>query len=137
MRPPVPEEFYAGKLDFPAEGLMFVGEKGKILSSAFTLTKPYVLSGDLSLAKDLDKKIQYEKESGVQKFVDGIKNNRQTDGSFRHAWPVTEAVNLYAAALRSGKMLMYDAQNRQITNVPDANKYLTREYRKGWSLEEV
>jgi hypothetical protein len=137
MHPPVPEEFYTQDIEFPAEGLMFVGDKGKILSSSFTLTEPYVLSGDLNLAKNLDKKVKYERASGVQRFVDGIKNNRQTDGSFRHAWPITEAVNLYAAALRSGKILKYDAQSRQVTNVPDANKYLTRDYRKGWSLEEI
>jgi hypothetical protein len=137
MRPPVPEEFYAQNLEFPAEGLMFVGDKGKILSSSFTLTKPYVLSGDMNLARDLDKNVQYERASGVQRFVDGIKNNQQTDGSFRYAWPITEAVNLYAAALRSGKILRYDALSRQVTNIPDANKYLSREYRKGWDLEEV
>ncbi len=137
MRPPVPGEFYEKNQDFPAEGLMFVGDKGKILSSSFTLTKPYVLSGDLNLARDLDKNIKDERASGVQRFIEGIKNNKQTEGSFRYAWPITEAVNLYAAALRSGKILKYDAPSRQITNVPDANVYLTREYRKGWSLGEI
>src|SRR5690606_32046411 len=135
--PPVPEEFYNKNLEFPAEGLMFVGDKGKILSSEFTLTEPYVLSGDMNLARDLDKNIKYEKASGVKRFVEGIKNNTQTDGSFRNAWAITEAVNLYAAALRSGKTLKYDGTRRKVTNVPEANKYLTREYRKGWNLDEV
>ena len=27
-----------------------------------------------------------------------------------------------------------DAANRKITNLPDANKCLVREYRKGWEL---
>lgn len=137
MRPQVPEEFYSQNLEFPAEGMMFVGDKGKILSPAFTLTKPYVLSGDMNRAQELDKNLTYERASGNQRFADGIKNNMQTEGSFRHAWPITEAVNLYAAALRSGKILKYDAQKRQIINVPDANKYLTREYRRGWNLDEV
>jgi hypothetical protein len=137
MRPPVPEEFYAENRDFPAEGLMFVGDKGKILSSSFTLTNPYVLSGDMNLARDLDKNVSYERASGIQRFIDGVKDNKQTEGSFRHAWPITEAVNLYAAALRSGKILKYDASSRKITNAPEANSYLMREYRKGWSLEEV
>jgi hypothetical protein len=137
MRPPVPEEFYAENRDFPAEGLMFVGDKGKILSSSFTLTNPYVLSGDMNLARDLDKNVSYERASGIQRFIDGVKDNKQTEGSFRHAWPITEAVNLYAAALRSGKILKYDSSSRKITNAPEANSYLMREYRKGWSLEEV
>jgi hypothetical protein len=47
---------------------------------------------------------------------------------------LTEAVNLYAAALRAHKLLRYDAATMKITNVPDANKYLAREYRSGWGL---
>jgi hypothetical protein len=35
-------------------------------------------------------------------------------------------------ALRSGKLLKYDAASHSITNVSDANKYLSREYRQGW-----
>jgi hypothetical protein len=46
-------------------------------------------------------------------------------------------VNLYAAALRSGKMLKYDADAMKITNDEKANEYLNRSYRKGWSLEEI
>jgi hypothetical protein len=33
-----------------------------------------------------------------------------------------------------GKRLLWDAANAKITNVPEANKYLSREYRKGWEL---
>ena len=40
-------------------------------------------------------------------------------------------------ALRTGKKLMYDAKATTITNVPDANRYLAREYRKGWEPETV
>jgi hypothetical protein len=29
---------------------------------------------------------------------------------------------------------MYDGANMRITNVPDANKYLTRTYRTGWAV---
>ena len=39
-------------------------------------------------------------------------------------------------ALRAGQgeRLVYDGPNMQFTNRPDANKFLTREYRKGWEL---
>jgi hypothetical protein len=33
-----------------------------------------------------------------------------------------------------GKKLLYDGANMQFTNNADANRYLTREYRAGWSL---
>jgi hypothetical protein len=137
MRPPVPAEFYEQNKELPIEGMMFTGDKGIIMSSSFNVRDPYVLSGDLKLAEDLKIDDPYVQVSGIKRFIDAVKSGEQLQGSFREAWPITEAVNLYAAALRSGKNLKYDAQNREVTNVPEASKYLTREYRKGWSLEEV
>jgi len=37
-------------------------------------------------------------------------------------------------ALRAMKKIEYDSMNMKITNDEAANKYLTREYRKGWEL---
>ena len=74
---------------------------------------------------------------GIQRFVEGIKAGKQIEGGFRQAWPITEAVNLYAAALRSQKTLLYDADAMQIKNDQKANEYLDRTYRKGWGLDEV
>ena len=42
------------------------------------------------------------------------------------AGPISEAVNLYAVALRTGKKLVYDAGSQKITNLAEANKYLIR-----------
>ncbi len=50
------------------------------------------------------------------------------------AGPVSETINLGAVALRAGKKVLYDAAKMEITNIPDANKYLRRQYRKGWEL---
>ena len=137
VRPAVPSEFYEQDKELPLEGMMFVGDEGIIMSSDFMLKDPFVLSGNKKLAGELNKNVKYERVSGIQRFVEGVKKGEQLEGSFRNAWPITEAVNLYATALRSGKNLKYDASNRKITNVIEANKYLTRDYRKGWSLDEV
>lgn len=137
IRPPVPNEFLEDDKELPLEGMMFVGEEGIIMSSEFTLKEPYVLSGNKKMAEELNKDISYERASGIQRFVDAVKEGKQTTGTFREAWPITEAVNLYAAALRSGKNLKYDSSQRKITNAPEVNKYLSRKYRKGWSLEEI
>jgi hypothetical protein len=65
-------------------------------------------------------------------FVDACKSGKQYPGNFSEAEFLTEAVNLYAAALRSRSLLKYDSATRTITNVSDANKYLSRTYRTGW-----
>jgi hypothetical protein len=65
-------------------------------------------------------------------FVEACKSGKQYPGSFPEAEHLTEAVNLYAVALRANKLLQYDAANMKITNATDANKYLSRTYRSGW-----
>jgi hypothetical protein len=48
---------------------------------------------------------------------------------------LTEAVLLGNVAIRArGKTLEWDGPNLKVTNVPEANEFLRREYRKGWSL---
>jgi hypothetical protein len=37
-------------------------------------------------------------------------------------------------ALRAGQPIEYDGAAGQITNIPDANRLLQREYRAGWTL---
>jgi hypothetical protein len=74
---------------------------------------------------------------GFRQFLDALKSGTQCPGSFREAVGITEVVNLYAVALRAGRMLKYDAANMKITNVPESNKYLSREYRKGWNPDSI
>ena len=39
---------------------------------------------------------------------------------------------LGVVSLRTGKKIVYDGVNMRVTNVPEANQYFSREYRKGW-----
>jgi hypothetical protein len=75
--------------------------------------------------------------AGLRQWAAACKGGAHSPGSFLHAGAISEAVNLYAVALRTRRRLYYDAANRKITNVVEANKYLSREYRKGWSPESV
>jgi len=137
MRPPVPEEFYDKGKEFPSEGMMFKGDKGIIMTSGFLVRDPYLLSGEVKETEEVSAAAGSVKVPGVERFINGVKNKEQIAGSFRQAWPITEAVNLYAAALRAGKTLHYDAEQMRITNDETANSYLDRQYRSGWSMEEM
>ena len=48
--------------------------------------------------------------------------------------PLTIVANFGNVALRAGKKLEYDVEKGVITNDADANKFLSKEYRKGWEL---
>jgi hypothetical protein len=140
MKPPIPTELMDANKELPNEGMMFVGDKGKILAG-FNVQSPQLLSGDKSAVaantKD-DKRSQVEQTSAaLPLFVDACKTGKQYPGNFREVEHLTEAVNLYALALRTGKVLKYDAANLKITNVPEANQYLGRTYRPGWDPETI
>jgi hypothetical protein len=134
MKPPVPQEFYDKGIEFPSEGMMFKGDKGIIMTSGFLVTEPYLLSGEIKETEEVTAAAGAVKIPGVERFINGVKSGKQIAGSFRQAWPITEAVNLYAAALRANKTLFYDGDEMKITNDDLANTYLDREYRKGWEI---
>jgi predicted dehydrogenase len=51
-----------------------------------------------------------------------------------YAGPLTEAVLLGNVAVRAGRKIEWDAENLKVTNSPEANRLLTKEYRKGWEV---
>jgi hypothetical protein len=43
-------------------------------------------------------------------------------------------MNLGVVALQADQAIEYDGATGRVTNVADANRYLSRQYRKGWEL---
>jgi len=127
MKPQTPDELAKDNAELSAEGMMFVGDKGKILAG-FLCQNPRIISQK----KTSD---QLEAKKTNTDWVKAFKGGAPTDGNFLLAGPISEAFNLGAVSLRlGGKRLVWDSSNMKIANLPDANKYLTREYRKGWEL---
>jgi hypothetical protein len=136
IRPAIPEELLSANKVLPEEGMMFVGDKGKILAG-FNVQNPQIISGTKMDAPKTnnDKRNQVEQTSAaLPLFADACKTGKQYPGSFPEAEYLTEAVNLYAAALRANSVLQYDEAKLKITNNDKANKYLSRDYRKGWDI---
>ncbi len=137
MRPPTPDEMGDDRL--PPEGMMFVGDKGKILAG-FRVEQPRLLSAPKP--PDPERRPRPERQPGemspgLRQWIAGAKGEKHSPGSFLNAGPISEAVNLYAVALRTRQRLVYDSANMKISNIPEANRYLTREYRKGWDPKSV
>jgi|SRR5579862_1550888 len=137
MRPPTPDELEADNKELPDEGMMFVGSKGKILAGFF-LEDPHVIpesgtSNDAGAPAAARRRAQEgEVPAGMRQWIAAVRGGPQSPSSFLNAGPISEAVNLYAVALRTGSKLLYDAESRKVTNLEEANRYLAREYRKGW-----
>jgi hypothetical protein len=142
LRPPTPPELDEDHKEFQAEAMMFVGDKGKILAG-FHVDNPRLIperrmSGyPAAPAAARTPREPGQLSPGLRQWIAACKGGAQSPGSFLLGGGISEAVNLYAVALRTRRRLYYDAANRKITNVAEANKYLFREYRKGWSPDSI
>jgi hypothetical protein len=119
----------------PREGMMLVGDKGKILAD-FRCENPQLIpeSRMKSYLNGRTLPKESEKEDWAPTWIDAFLNKKQSPGSFLLAGSVTETILLGAVALRAGKKVKYDSEAMKILNVPEANQYLYRTYRKGWEL---
>ena len=78
------------------------------------------------------------------------KEHKELTSSFDYAGPMTETVLMGNLAIRSymlrkensnggydfyaRKKLLWDGENMKITNLPEANQFVTRNYRQGWKI---
>jgi predicted dehydrogenase len=69
-------------------------------------------------------------------WANAIRGTAKNTCSFEYAGRLTETMLLGVVAMRTGqgKRIYYDGEAGKITNVAEANQYLQREYRKGWSF---
>jgi hypothetical protein len=54
--------------------------------------------------------------------------------NFDYAGPFTEVVLLGNVAIRVGKRINWDSEHLRARDLPEADPYIRREYRKGWTL---
>ena len=133
MKPCTPDELDKENKELPREGMMFVGDKGKILAS-FHGASPVLLPEKRMVeytgaAASPEEKVTRNERA----WIDAFRNN-ESPGTFLKAKAVTQTILLGGVALRVGKRVDYDSAKIEITNLPEANQYLTREYRKGWEM---
>ena len=65
-------------------------------------------------------------------WIAACKGEGKALSHFDYSGPMTEAVLLGNVALRAGKKIQWDAKQLKVTNVPEANEFIRKEYRKGW-----
>ncbi len=140
MQPPTPAVLAADDRELPPEGLMFVGDTGRILAG-FRGEDPSLISEQKLRVDRVAKPLpaaapgRRERGQGDVDWVAAFRAGHSTYGDFRLAGPISDAFNLGAISLRlGGRRLRFDAAAMRITNVAAANKYLVREYRPGWEL---
>ncbi|MGH9755019.1 MAG: gfo/Idh/MocA family oxidoreductase, partial [Blastocatellia bacterium] len=129
----------------PGGGAIFIGEKGILVHDTYgSRPKLYPESLMEAAAKVPKTYPRIEKNNDGpnaepkhrMNWVNAIKGKEKATCPFEYASRLTETMLLGVVAMKAGqgKRIYYDGGKGQITNDSNANQYLTREYRKGWSL---
>jgi predicted dehydrogenase len=125
-------------------GVIFIGEKGILMHGTYGANpKLYPASLMEKAAKVRKTYPRVETTEGPNpqakhrmNWINAIKGKDKATCPFEYAGRLAETMLLGVVAMRTGqgKRIYYDGETGKITNVADANQYLQREYRKGWSL---
>ena len=126
-----PPAFAANTIPRFNSGVLFVGSRGQLLSD---YGKHLLLPEDeFRDYKRPDRSIPRSKGHHAE-WIHACKTGAPTTCNFEYAGWLTEANHLGNVAYRVGETLEWDDLSMTVTNVADAERYIRRSYRKGWSL---
>lgn len=146
-RPPVTMYWYDGGLspmilsevprpDGDGGGAVFIGEKGYLTHQTYG-DNPKIFPASLAAeAENIPKSFARVETGHEVNWARACKGEAPASCPFDYAAPLTEVMLLGIVALRAGqnRRIEYDGAAMSVRNVPEANQYLTREYRAGWAL---
>jgi hypothetical protein len=125
LKPARPKELEAGRR---VEDVLYIGEKGTMMGHRLIPESKMRDYGQPP--KTLPRSVGHQKE-----WVDACRGGPPAGSDFvRHGGLLTEVCLLGNVAVRAGKKLHWDGPNMKVTNDEQANRYLHREYRDGWTL---
>jgi predicted dehydrogenase len=135
MKPRLPREIEVLGVEMGREGILFIGDEGTIMAG-FNGDGPRLIAKGQNNPLTVDTAPSRDAGRGERHnpWLRACRGGEPSPGSFLNAAAITDAVNLGTVALRAGGKVLFDSENMKITNAPEANKYLYREYREGWEL---
>ena len=133
LRPPIPKELENDHRKMPDEGLLFIGDKGKILAGFMGDSPRLIPESNMktfirppeTLPRPIDE---------ADQWIRACRGGEPADARFESIRVINETICLGNIALRFNEKLFWDAENMKITNVPEANELIHRQYREGWEL---
>ena len=137
LRPPTPlgidPDDPLQRLGEGENGLMVVGDKG-ILTCAGWSGMPRLLPMQLHREYKRPPKTIPRVAGHHADWLQACKGGTPACSNFDYGSRLTEFILLGALALRTGKVLKWDAEAMRVSNVPEAQQWIEGTYRKGWEL---
>ncbi len=136
LLPKRPEALEAGRrMGDGGNGVIFHGTKGKIMCGCYGESPRLIPETAMKAYKRPAKTIARIPGSHEQDWLRACKGGPKACSNFDYSGPLTEMVVAGNLAMRfPGKKLMWDGDNMKVTNLPEANDYVHRQYRQGWTL---
>ncbi len=126
-----PEIWTRGGIPQWPSGVLFVGDRGMLLADY----RKHMLLFDDKVKEFTRPPESIPKSVGhYQEWIDACKTGSPTTCHFGYSGWLTEANHLGNVAYRVGKKLEWDAEAMRATNAPEAEPFLTRAHRPGWTL---
>jgi hypothetical protein len=114
-------------------GVLFVGDKATLMCGCFAESPRLIPETKMREyrrpPKTIPRSIGHYKE-----WIEACKTGKSTGSNFEYAGPLTEMLLAGNIAIRTGEKLDWDGPNLKFTNSPQANNYIRRQYRRGWTL---
>jgi len=112
-------------------GVLFIGAKGMLLADyGRRILLPEARFADFTPpAPTIPASVGHHRE-----WLDASKTGGTTTCHFDYSGPLTETALLGTVAFRAGEKLAWDAEALKATNCPNADRYVRRPYRQGWTL---
>ena len=126
-----PELWKQGAIPQWDSGCLFVGTKGMLLADygKHVLLPEKEFAGFQRPAPTIVRSPGHHAE-----WLAACKSGKPTSANFEYAGWLTEANHLGNVAYRTGKKLQWDPDRLAATNAPEADRFIHRTYREGWSL---
>jgi len=135
IMPARPEELDDGRELDREDGVILVGDKGKMLVEGWGGERPLLIPKKRDAQYKRPPKTLPRSIGHHQEWIQACKTGTPTRSSFAFAGPLTEAVLLGMVCVNvGGQKLVWDSRNLKVANLPKANGLLHYEYRKGWTL---
>jgi predicted dehydrogenase len=119
---------------FPEQGSIVVGTDGMIVLPHMT-AEPFVLPDSKMATLPT---VELTDRDHYGEFIDVVLGGgkQKCSANFDYAGPLTESVIIGNVAARfTGETLKFDAKALRFPEKPEANQYLTREFRTGWNVK--
>ncbi len=125
LKPPRPKDLEPGR---NVSDIIYIGDKGTMMGHRLIPETKMQAYG--KPPKILTRSVGHDKE-----WLDAIRGGSPAGSDFvEHSGLLSEVCMLGNVALRTGEKLEWDGPNMKITNNEQANQFLQRTYREGWSL---